>query len=125
MGVRTTFGMGWWDPDAMVKICFQKITLTNILVRVGQVGQGWSGWSGWSGLVRLGLANVRGRFTCGWTASMPARGWYLITSEPAADLPVCLPEDAISLSVRCSSGAPTVLPILKYRKTQKRRSNGH
>ena len=20
MGVRTTFGMGWWDPDAMVKI---------------------------------------------------------------------------------------------------------
>ena len=48
MGIRTTFGIGWWDPDAMVKICFQKITLTNILVRlvrvgqVGQVGQGWS-----------------------------------------------------------------------------------
>ena len=42
MGIRTTFGIGWWDPDAMVKICFQKITLTNILVRlvrVGQVGQ--------------------------------------------------------------------------------------
>ena len=78
--------MGWWDPDAMVKICFQKITLTNILVRlvrVGQVGQGWSGWSGLVRLVRLvglGLANVRGRFTCGWTACLPA----------------CLPEDGIS-----------------------------
>ena len=32
--------------------------------------------------------------------------------------------DAISLAGRCSSGAPTVLPILKYRKKQKRRSNG-
>ena len=66
MGVRTTFGLGWWDPDAMVKICFQKITLTNILVRlvrVGQVGQGLSG---------LVMANVRGRFTCGWTACLPA-----------------------------------------------------
>jgi hypothetical protein len=39
MGVRTTFGMGWWDPDALVKICFQKINLTNILVRLIRVGQ--------------------------------------------------------------------------------------
>ena len=39
MGVRTTFGMGWWDPDALVKICFQNITLTNILVRLVRVGQ--------------------------------------------------------------------------------------
>ena len=75
MGVKTTFGMCWWDPDALVKICFQKITLTNIfvrLVRVGQVGQVNLG---------LGLANVRGRFTCGWTACLPA----------------CLPEDGIPL----------------------------
>ena len=34
MGVRTTFGIGWWDPEALVKICFQNITLTNILVRL-------------------------------------------------------------------------------------------
>jgi len=43
MGIRTTFGIGWWDPDAMVKICFQKITLTNILVRL----------AGLAGLARL------------------------------------------------------------------------
>ena len=85
MGVRTTFGMGWWDPDALVKICFQKITLTNILVRlvrvgqVGQVGQGWSGLVRLVRLVGLGLANVRGRFTCGLTAACLR----------------CLPEDAI------------------------------
>jgi hypothetical protein len=60
----------------------------------GQVGQGWSGLvrlvrvgQGWSGLVMLvglvglglGLTNVRGRFTCGWTACLPA----------------CLPDDGI------------------------------
>ena len=113
MGLKTTFGMCLWDPDASVKICFEKITLTNILVmlvRVGHVGQGWSGWSrlvmlvGLVGLVGvgLGLTNVRGRFTCGWTACLPAclpaRGWYP-TSEPALALAVCA-------SVRSSSGAP-------------------
>jgi len=29
MGVRTTFGMGWWDPEALVKICFQNFRLEN------------------------------------------------------------------------------------------------
>jgi hypothetical protein len=31
---RTTFGIGWRDPEALVKDCFQNITLTNILVRL-------------------------------------------------------------------------------------------
>ena len=62
MGVKTTFGMGWWDPDALVKLCLQNITLPNIffrLVWVGQVGQGWSG------LVRLVRVGQVGRVGVG------------------------------------------------------------
>ena len=72
MGVRTTFGMGWWDPYAMVKICFQKITLTNILVRVGHVGQVGQGWSGWGWLTSGGASDAAGRPAC-----LSARGCYL------------------------------------------------
>ena len=34
MGLKTTFGMCLWDPDASVKICFEKITLSNIFFRL-------------------------------------------------------------------------------------------
>ena len=31
MGVRKSFWIVWWDPQALVKTYFQNITVTNIL----------------------------------------------------------------------------------------------
>ena len=88
----------------------------------GQVGQGWSGWPGWSDY-------VRGRFTCGWTACLPAclpacprmvyikrvRGGACSARHPHADrCPVLVRSSSVPLPLhdRSFSGTCPFQPLL-------------